>query len=134
MGCFITSNATLLGYGFQCAVLDQQNVQITYSGDQTLMTLQWITYSLTIKSVLNPSSVIPLTYTVQTKLKSVVNTQSSFTYSLANVFPLSISSTKSNNTFDQPTNLTVNFTQNYYPFDVMMVYINKTLFNFSTLL
>lgn len=79
-GCFIVTNATNLGFTFNCTVVDQQNVKIIYSGDATMMTFQSISYSLTIKSVLNPASIIPLTYSIGTMIRSTINCLSTMSY------------------------------------------------------
>ncbi len=133
-GCFVVANSTLLGYSFQCNIIDSQNMAITYSGDPTMMTLQMITYNITIKSVLNPPSVISLSYKIQTMIKSIINYQAMTTYSLTSTFNLTTNYSKNNNTFGQATNLSISITPNYYTFDVLKVYISKQLFVFQNIL
>jgi hypothetical protein len=81
-GCFVVANTTFLGFTFNCTVINQQSIQISYSGDPTMMTFQIISYSVTIKSVLNPSSIIPLTYSISTMIRSTVNCLSTTSYSI----------------------------------------------------
>jgi hypothetical protein len=99
-----------------------------------MMTFQIISYSLTLKSVVNPSSIVPLTYSVSTMIKSTINCLSTTTYAISNAFALNSSYSKNNNTYGQATNLTITIDQNYYPFDTLVLYISKSIFVFENIL
>jgi hypothetical protein len=61
-GCFIVNNFTGLGFGMNCNVLNSSAISITYEGDCTPMMINNIWYSITIRNILNPPSIIPLLY------------------------------------------------------------------------
>lgn len=58
----IPSNA--LGYGIDCQINNSTSIVLTYSGDLVTMTLNSIEYSITIVNVLNPPSIMPITYKI----------------------------------------------------------------------
>ena len=81
------------------------------------MMLEDITYTITVTKVTNPDSVIPLIYTLSTKFNSVVNMQFTTTYAIKNPLPLTITYSKSNNTFDQAATLTLSVISVYPSFN-----------------
>jgi len=55
----------VLGYGIDCKVSNSSSVILTYTGDVALMTAFNIDYTLTIVNVLNPPSIMPMTYKIE---------------------------------------------------------------------
>jgi hypothetical protein len=63
--CFVeVSPSAVLGFGIDCLVVNPTSILLTYSGDFTFMTTSQIEYILTIVNVLNPPSLMPITYKI----------------------------------------------------------------------
>ncbi len=63
--CFVeTSPSTLLGYGIDCSINNSTSLTLSYSGDLVFMTTGQIQYIVTVINVLNPPSLMPISYKV----------------------------------------------------------------------
>lgn len=65
------SPATVLGYGIDCKVLNLSSILLTYVGDIALMTAFSIDYTLTIVNVLNPPSIMSMSYKIEPTFNNV---------------------------------------------------------------
>lgn len=129
--CFVTlSPSTVLGYEIDCQVLNTSSVLLTYIGDVALMTAFSIDYTLTIVNVLNPPSIMPFTYKIESYFNSIKSCSFSTSYAISQPYTLMTNQlTLSNTTYGQLTNLTINLTTGYYAFDELRIYIPKENFN-----
>jgi hypothetical protein len=77
------------------------------------MMLDVINYKITITNVVNPPTIQPIIYSFNTLFNSVVSQTYSTTYSIQNPLPLSLSFSRSNNTYAQSATLTLVITSNH---------------------
>lgn len=116
-GCFMIDNSTIYEAVFTCSVLNSTTIQISINGDSTLMMLDVIAFTITITNVTNPPTIQPITYSFSTLFNSVVSQTFSTTYAIQNPLPLSLSYSRTNNTYAQPTSLTLIVTSTYPTFN-----------------
>jgi hypothetical protein len=82
-----------------------------------LMMLDIIAFSITITNVTNPPTIQPISYSFSTLFNSVISQIFSTTYAIQNPLPISLSYSKTNNTYAQPTSLTLTVTSTYPTFN-----------------
>ena len=125
--CFVeTSPSTLLGFGIDCQTLNATSFSITYSGDNTMMTMGQVTYTVTVVNVLNPPSIMPITYNIETSFNSIKTGMYSTSYALTQPYTLITDQlTTSNSTYGQNTSLSIKLRSGYYVFDELKLYIPK---------
>lgn len=126
-GCQISHNSSILSGNFICQTLNSTSVTITYDGDITLMMLDIVDYTLTIVNVVNPPSIIPITYSLAAYFLNTVNQQYSIIYSIATPLPLTFLYVKSNNTFGQAAQLNITVASNYPNFSEIKMNIPSGL-------
>lgn len=128
--CFVeVSSSTILGFGIDCLVVNPTSVMLTYTGDFTLMTTSQIEYTLTIVNVLNPPSLMPITYKIETSFNLVKTGTYSISYALTQPYSLiSDQLTTSNSTYGQNATLSIRMRSGYYPFDELKLYVPKENF------
>ena len=81
------------------------------------MMIEVIQYTITVTNVTNPATVQPLSYSINTLFNNVVSQTFSSTYSIQNPLPLSLTYSRSNNTYAQAAILTLTLTSTYPSFD-----------------
>lgn len=116
-GCIVQKNSTLFTGVFNCQVLNSSSINITYTGDPTLMMIDNIDYTITIVNVTNPISVAPLQYLLSTQFNGAVNQLFSLTYSIQNPLSLSLVYSKTNNTFGQNAVMNISVVSSFPSFD-----------------
>jgi hypothetical protein len=72
-GCFGVDNSSLFNAVITCSVLNTTAISLSFDGDITPMMVEYIALDITITNVINPPTVQPLTYKVNTYFNSVNN-------------------------------------------------------------
>lgn len=116
-GCFMATNSTQLGYGLTCTLLNSTTMSLSYTGDPTVMMIDYILYTLTITNVLNPPTVMPIQYQFTTYFNNIASQQFIKTYQIRNPFVLAVICTKDNNTYAQNALMTISIASGYPAFD-----------------
>jgi hypothetical protein len=109
---------------------------LTYSGDLTFMTIVSMDYTVTVANVLNPPSIMPLTYNIITNFNYIKSGTYSASYAISQPYTLSMDQmASSNSTYGQVTNLTLKLANGfYYAFDELKLYVPKENYkSFSSL-
>lgn len=109
-----------MGYGIDCQIIsNSSSFSLTYTGDITFMTVSSIDYKITVVNVLNPPSLIPFTYKIETSINSYKNGQFSASYSIDKPYTLILTEPlkSSNTTFGQSSNLSAILSPGYFAFD-----------------
>ncbi len=87
-------------------------------GDLTLMTATSIDYTVTVVNVLNPPSIMPITYSISTMFNSIKTGTYSASFAISQPYTLLMDQmTTSNSTYGQATNLSIKLSAGYYGFD-----------------
>ncbi len=67
--CFVeVSPISVLGFGIDCQILNSSSLILSYMGDLTMMMTSSLEYTITVVNVLNPPSVIPINYKIETSV------------------------------------------------------------------
>ena len=74
------------------------------------MISNYIEYKLTISNVDTPNNIIPLTYSITSQINNHNSQLFTTLYTLKNLYPITSTLSKSDNTYGKHINLTINIT------------------------
>jgi len=90
------------------------------------MTLGQIEYTITVVNVLNPPSIMPITYKVETFFNSLKTGTYSTSYALSQPYTLVVDQlTTTNSTYGQKASLSFSIKTGYYAFDELRFFVPK---------